>query len=72
MFCGRGTGTCTVSSVVDPNPNVLAGSESEKKFGLGYGIGFRHCCRMKIFVKIRNQTLEREKSYVFLLKICFL
>jgi hypothetical protein len=35
------------------NPNVLAGSESEceKKFGFGYGLGFRHCCRMKFFVK---------------------
>jgi hypothetical protein len=31
------------------NANVLAGSESDKKFG--YGIGFRHCCRMKICVK---------------------
>jgi hypothetical protein len=47
---------------LDPNPN--------KKFGFGYGFGFRHCCKMNIFVK--NQTLEREKSYVFLLTIFFL
>jgi hypothetical protein len=51
------------------NPNVLAGSESEKKFGFGFG--FRHCCRMNIFWKIKNQTLEREKSSVFLLTIFF-
>jgi hypothetical protein len=50
---------------LDPNPNP------KKKFGFGYGFGFRHCFRMKIFVKIKNQTLEREKSYVFLLKIFF-
>jgi hypothetical protein len=28
---------------LDPNPN--------KKFGFRYGFGFRHCCRMNIFVK---------------------
>jgi hypothetical protein len=26
---------------------------------------------MKVFVKNQNQTLEREKSYVFLLKLFF-
>jgi hypothetical protein len=53
------------ASVVDPNPKVLAGSESEKKFGFGYGIGFgsRNCCRMKFVRKIEDQTLE---SKIFL------
>jgi hypothetical protein len=58
------------------NPKVLAGSESEseKKFGFGYGFGFgsRHCCRVKILWKIADQTLEREKNDVFLLKFFFL
>jgi hypothetical protein len=35
-----------------------------KKLGFGYGFGSRHCCRMKI----EDQTIERKKSYVFLLK----
>jgi hypothetical protein len=47
----------------NPNPNKMFG------FGYGFGFGFRHCCRMNIFVK--NQTLERGKSYVFLLTIFF-
>jgi hypothetical protein len=46
-------------------PEVLAGSESEKKFGFGHGFGFRHCCGMKNLVKIADQPLEREK------KLCF-
>jgi hypothetical protein len=54
------------------NPKVSTRSESEKKFGFGYGFGPRHCNRMKIFVKIEDQTLKREKSYVFLLKTFFL
>jgi hypothetical protein len=46
------------------NPNVLAGSESEKKDS-DTVVGW------KFLWKIKNQTLERENSYVFLLKICF-
>jgi hypothetical protein len=37
----------------------MAGSESEKKFGLVFGS--RHCCKIKNVVKIAAQILEREK-----------
>jgi hypothetical protein len=50
--------SCALQAVlwIRNNPNVLAGSESvsEKKVRIRirrYGFGFRHCCRMNIFVK---------------------
>jgi hypothetical protein len=48
------------------NPNVLAGSESEKKFGFG----FRHCCRMKICEKSKIKHLK-EKNLRFFYWKCF-
>jgi hypothetical protein len=39
------------------NPKVLTVSESEKKFGFGS----RHCCRMKIFMKIRRSNTWKRK-----------
>jgi hypothetical protein len=50
-------------SVVDPNP--------KKKFGFGYEFGSRHCCRMKICVKNRRSTLERENLMFFYWKNFF-
>jgi hypothetical protein len=57
-------------SVVDPNPkeSVSFGRiRIRKKFGFGFKYGFRsrHCCKIKFFVKIADQTLAREK------KVCF-
>jgi hypothetical protein len=42
-----------ISSVVDPNPKVLTGSESEEK-KFGYGFGCRYCYKIykKKFRKI--------------------
>jgi hypothetical protein len=42
---------------LDPNP--------KKKFGLGYGFGSRHCCKITFLWKIADQTLEREKNIRF-------
>jgi hypothetical protein len=48
------------------NPYVLAGtvSESEKKFGFGYGS--RHCCKINIFVTKKSQIkhLKEKKVYI--------
>jgi hypothetical protein len=57
------------------NPNFLAGSESEKKVRIPIRIRIQTLLQDENFSeksKIKNQTLEREKSYAFLLKICFL
>jgi hypothetical protein len=49
------------------NPNILAGSEFEKKVGFGYRFGFgsRHSCRMKIFCEQSKIKHLQEKNLMF-------
>jgi hypothetical protein len=42
---------------LDPNPS--------KKLGFGYGFGFRHCCRMNIFVKNKKSNTWKRKILCF-------
>jgi hypothetical protein len=58
---------CVKTSVVDPNPipKVLAGSESEKNVGFGYGFGSRNCHRMKICVKNRRSNTVKRNFLCF-------